>query len=242
VELLVVGAAALARHPPDDRRGSHAAAVARGVARSVAVVRRSWVVLVAVVASSCGDGTPADVATDPIDTAARSAPPTGTAASPVSASSGIEPSVVPGVVPGVVPEGFGTIAARVTASDGEVCQLCLWLADDDAARGRGLMQVTDLDGLDGMAFRYDAPHTTSFTMRNTVMPLSIAFFGLDGVHLDAFDMQPCVAEPCPSYPTPNDFLVALEVPQGGLPELGIGAGSLLELLAEGCRSAAPPTT
>ena len=99
------------------------------------------------------------------------------------------------------------------------------------------MQVTDLGGLDGMAFRYDSPHTTSFTMRNTVMPLSIAFFGADGAFLDAFDMEPCVAEPCPSYPTPADFLVAIEVPQGGLPDLGIGAGSTLELLAEGCSAA-----
>ncbi len=139
--------------------------------------------------------------------------------------------------PASCPQGFGTIAARVTASDGEICELCLWLADDAAARGRGLMQVTDLGGLDGMAFRYDSPHTTSFTMRNTVMPLSIAFFGADGALLDAFDMEPCVAEPCPSYPTPADFVVAIEVPQGGLPDLDIGAGSMLELLAEGCSAA-----
>jgi hypothetical protein len=116
--------------------------------------------------------------------------------------------------------------------------LCLWLAADVAARGRGLMQVIDLGGFDGMAFRYDAPHTTSFTMRNTVMPLSIAFFGADGALLDAFDMEPCVAEPCPSYPTPADFVVAIEVPRGGLPDLEIRAGSVLELLAEGCSGAA----
>ncbi len=98
------------------------------------------------------------------------------------------------------------------------------------------MQVTDLGGLDGMAFRYDSPHTTSFTMRNTVMPLSIVFFDADGAHLDEFDMEPCVAEPCPSYPTPTDFVVAIEVPRGGLAGLGIGPGSVLELFAEGCSS------
>jgi uncharacterized membrane protein (UPF0127 family) len=74
------------------------------------------------------------------------------------------------------------------------------------------------------------------------MPLSISFFGTDGDHLDAFDMEPCLAEPCASYPTPTDFVVAIEVPQGGLPELGIAAGSLLELLAEECSGTAPPTT
>ena len=50
-------------------------------------------------------------------------------------------------------------------------------------------------------------------------------------------MEPCVAEPCPSYPTPADFVVAIEVPQGGLADLGIAAGSVLELLAEGCPTA-----
>ncbi len=195
--------------------------------------------LLTLVAVSCGgDSTPSDGAdperaTRPIDV---------TTGAPASEASTLRPTDattdVPGDVPGVVPEGFGTIAARVTASDGETCELCLWLAADVAARGRGLMQVTDLGGFDGMAFRYDAPHTTSFTMRNTVMPLSIAFFGADGALLDAFDMEPCVAEPCPSYPTPADFVVAIEVPQGGLPDLEIRAGSVLELLAEGCSGAA----
>ena len=200
------------------------------------------------VAAGCGDNTTNDVATDPTDRVtlpieATAAP---SAVSPASVSSGVVSSGaeasgdVPTDVPGVVPEGFGTIAARVSASDGEVCELCLWLADDPGTRARGLMQVTDLGGLDGMAFRYDSPHTTSFTMRNTVMPLSIAFFGAGGGHLAAFDMQPCVGEPCPSYPTPADFVVAVEVPAGGLPELAIAAGSTMELLAEGCSSTTPP--
>jgi uncharacterized protein len=216
------------------QRRRDAAAGGPGPARSVAFVRRSWPILVALVAASCGDSTPADVAAGATDgsTIAIDSAPAGAEVPPVS--SGVEPSVEPDVESGVVPEGFGTIAARVTASDGEVCELCLWLAADVATRGRGLMQVTDLAGYDGMAFRYDDPHTTNFTMRNTVMPLSIAFFGTDGGLLDAFDMAPCLAEPCASYPTPTDFLVAIEVPRGGLPGLGIGAGSSLALLAEGC--------
>ncbi|HEX4980457.1 MAG TPA: DUF192 domain-containing protein [Ilumatobacteraceae bacterium] len=209
---------------------------------------RSWAALLMLVAAGCGDSTTNGVATDPSDrvalpTEATSAT-TAVSPAPVSpapVSSGpVSSGDVPTDVPNVVPEGFGTIAARVSAADGEVCELCLWLADDAATRARGLMQVTDLGGLDGMAFRYDSPHTTSFTMRNTVMPLSIAFFGADGGRLTAFDMEPCAGEPCPSYPTPGDFVVAVEVPAGGLPELAIGAGSTLELLAEGCSSTTPP--
>jgi uncharacterized membrane protein (UPF0127 family) len=136
--------------------------------------------------------------------------------------------------PGVVPEGFRTVAATATAADGTVCELCLWLAADDASRQRGLMQVTDLDGKDGMAFVYPEPHTTAFYMLNTVMPLSISFFGPDGTNLGSFDMDPCTTDPCPTYPTPEGFTVAVEVPQGALDELSLGPGSRLVLGAEGC--------
>jgi uncharacterized membrane protein (UPF0127 family) len=145
------------------------------------------------------------------------------------------PESSPGTdVPGVTPEGFDTIGARVVAADGSTCDVCLWRADEGDERGRGLMGVTDLGAGDGMAFVYLDPTTTAFTMQNTVIPLSIAFFGPDGEFLDAFDMEPCRAEPCPTYPTPAGFTVAIEVPQGDLDELLIGVGSRLELGDEGC--------
>jgi uncharacterized membrane protein (UPF0127 family) len=89
------------------------------------------------------------------------------------------------------------------------------------------MFVTDLGGADGMVFRYPGPTTGAFWMRNTVMPLSIAFFAADGSYLDAFDMEPCVADPCATYPTPADFVDSIEVPQGALAGLGIEPGSTL---------------
>ena len=100
----------------------------------------------------------------------------------------------------VVPEGFEQVAATVTAADGTVCELCLWLAETGDQRALGLMYVTDLGGPDGMIFRYDSPTTSAFWMKNTVMPLSIAFFDQGGAYLDAFDMAPCTADPCPTYP------------------------------------------
>ena len=128
-----------------------------------------------------------------------------------------------------MPEGFESIAATATAADGTVCEMCLWLADDADLRARGLMFVTDLGGAQGMLFRYPGPTTGSFWMKNTVMPLSIAFFGADGQFLDSFDMQPCTADPCPSYPTPDDFVMAIEAPQGELGSLAIGPGSTLHV-------------
>ena len=139
-------------------------------------------------------------------------------------------STVPGTsVPLVEPDGFEAVAATVTTADGEVCELCLWLAASQRDRSRGLMGVTDLGRGDGMAFVYDGPNTGSFWMKNTLLPLSIAFFGEDGTFLDAFDMEPCAADPCPLYPTAPDFLVAIEVVEGDLPDLGIAEGSVLRL-------------
>lgn len=129
----------------------------------------------------------------------------------------------------VTPDGFERVGATVTAPDGTVCELCLWLADTGDRRRRGLMFVTDLGAADGMAFAYPTLHSGTFWMKNTVLPLSIAFFGAEGTYLSAFDMEPCTEDPCELYRTPADFSVAIETPRGGLAELGIGPGSVLDL-------------
>jgi hypothetical protein len=136
--------------------------------------------------------------------------------------------------PAVRPEGFATTQAVVTNADGSTCEICLWLADSSEQRALGLMFVTDVGPADGMAFRYQDPHTGTFWMENTVLPLSIAFFAPDGSFLEAFDMEPCTTDSCPKYATPRSFLVAVEVPQGDLDDVGLVAGSRLELLDIPC--------
>ena len=66
------------------------------------------------------------------------------------------------------------------------------------------------------------------------MPLSIAFYGPDGTFLDAFDMAPCTADPCPTYPTPANFVDAIEIPQGMLDELAMAPGSVLSVPGTPC--------
>ena len=134
------------------------------------------------------------------------------------------------------PEGFGSTLARATLSDGSVCEFCVWSADTAPLRSRGLMFVTDLGEADAMAFRYPTPHTGTFWMKNTVLPLSIAFFAPDGEFIASFDMEPCRADPCPNYRTPENFQVAVEVPQGDLARLGLVEGSILQLLELPCRT------
>ena len=133
--------------------------------------------------------------------------------------------------------GFGQRTATITSAEGEVCEVCLLAASTDAQRARGLMEVTDpaLGGHDGMVFVYDAEVDGAFWMRNTPMPLSIAYFDERGAFVSDADMAPCgdVAS-CPSYPPDGAFRYALEVPAGGLDELGVGPGSVLALGDEPC--------
>ena len=156
---------------------------------------------------------------------------TGTTASTTSVPAPTVPSVLAVATDpaegGVTPEGFDLIAATVVTAEGEECEVCLWLAATPDQRRLGLMGVTDLGAADGMAFVYPEPHSGSFWMKNTLLPLSIAFFDPEGSFLEAFDMEPCTADPCVQYPTPRGFVVAVEVTAGGLGPLGIGPGSVL---------------
>jgi uncharacterized membrane protein (UPF0127 family) len=105
------------------------------------------------------------------------------------------------------------------------------------------MGVTDLGGADGMVFVYEGPASGQFWMRGTPMPLSIAFFAADGSFVSATDMEPCLTGPaaaCPRYSAAGPYVAAIEVPQGRLAELGIGAGSRLVLATgPGCDDVGP---
>lgn len=122
--------------------------------------------------------------------------------------------------------GFGSVAATITAADGTVCEVCLLAAFSSEQRAAGLMYVTDpeLGGHDGMVFRFDADVATGFWMRNTRLPLSIAYFDADGVLVSVADMEPCPDdEPnCPVYAATAPFRYAVEVPQGNLADIGVG--------------------
>jgi uncharacterized membrane protein (UPF0127 family) len=138
---------------------------------------------------------------------------------------------------GVQPVGFELTPVLVTNADGSVCELCLWQATAREQRRRGLMGVTDLGPADGMVFVYEEPSTSPYTMRNTPMPLSIAWFDRAGAFVSTLDMEPCLDRDgdCPQYLAAAPFTAALELPAGEVAALGIGPGSVVELGAgSGC--------
>lgn len=133
--------------------------------------------------------------------------------------------------------GFEEISFTITSPDGEVLDWCAMLAATQELRAQGLMHQPDLGGYDGMVFRYDQPNSGGFWMKNTIIPLAIAYFDAEGGFVSAQGMDPCPeeAETCPSYPAAAPYLHAIEVPRGGLGRLGIGPGSTLSFSGEPCR-------
>ena len=94
------------------------------------------------------------------------------------------------------------------------------------------MGVTDenLSGYDGMLFVFDADSSNGFWMKNTLIPLSIAFADQAGAVVSTADMVPCPAgtKSCPITKPGSPYRYAVEVTSGALEEVGLATGSSLD--------------
>ena len=102
------------------------------------------------------------------------------------------------------------------------------IADDSAERARGLMYRTALGENRGMLFVYGSEMRLSFWMKNTLIPLSIAFMDAKGRIVDIQDMKPLDDDP-PSYVSAEPAKYALEVNRGFFEERGVKVGDRAEL-------------
>lgn len=98
------------------------------------------------------------------------------------------------------------------------------VAADYSSRGRGLMHRKSLGANAGMLFIFDSASIHCMWMKNTYIPLSVAFIDEQGEIVNIADMQPhseqshCAARPA---------LYALEMSRGWFAERGIKAGTRL---------------
>lgn len=101
---------------------------------------------------------------------------------------------------------------------------------DPESRSRGLMFRRELAAGTGMLFVYPEETYGAYWMRNTFIPLSIAFLDSGGGVLGTFDMAPFDETP---VGIDGAYRYALEVPQGWFEQQGVHAG-------DGCEIILPP--
>jgi hypothetical protein len=123
------------------------------------------------------------------------------------------------------------VAAPALAQELPVVQLSAGMhliraevAADYSSRGRGLMHRKSLGANAGMLFIFDAAAIHCMWMKNTYIPLSVAFLDAQGAIINIADMQPhseqshCAARPA---------VYALEMAQGWFAQRGIKPGMKL---------------
>jgi uncharacterized membrane protein (UPF0127 family) len=66
---------------------------------------------------------------------------------------------------------------------------------NDADRACGMMHRKHLGANDGMLFIFEEPAYHSMWMKNTLIPLSVAFLDRNGVILNILDMEPETLDP-----------------------------------------------
>jgi uncharacterized protein len=103
------------------------------------------------------------------------------------------------------------------------------VADTRAERGHGLMGRRELPDDAGMVFVFPTTSTSAFWMKNTLIPLSIAFYDESGTIVRILDMEPCTLEPCLLYDPEASYRGALEVNRGAFERWGVHAGDVLRL-------------
>lgn len=95
------------------------------------------------------------------------------------------------------------------------------VAADVNTRSVGLMNRFSLQPDHGMIFVFAESQPLGFWMKNTFVPLSIAYINRDGVIVNILDMKPHDES---SHPSNGPALYALEMKQGWFNDRGIVAG------------------
>ena len=123
---------------------------------------------------------------------------------------------------GAPPAAWADTAMRTTQLRIGSHTLRVEVADNDASRTKGLMFREKMARNDGMLFVFEDPAYQSMWMKNTLIPLSVAFVDRDGVILNILDMQPQTLD---SHMSAGPALYAIETNKGWFAERGIKAGA-----------------
>jgi uncharacterized protein len=124
--------------------------------------------------------------------------------------------------------GGETTKATIETEGGEVT-IDVEIADEPGERRRGLSGRTSLPEGAGMLFLYAEDSRGGYWMKDTLIPLSIAYLDAEGRILAVLDMEPCQADPCPAYDPGLAYRGALEVNQGAFDRWGVREGDVVRV-------------
>ena len=106
-------------------------------------------------------------------------------------------------------------------------KLTVEIADTPETQEKGLMGRESMAEDQGMLFVYDRDSRKSFWMKNTLIPLSIAYIAADGTIREIYDMEPLSTRIVDSR---HSVRYALEVNQGAFQRHGIKEGDKVEFI------------
>jgi uncharacterized membrane protein (UPF0127 family) len=124
------------------------------------------------------------------------------------------------------PSGLRTLV--IDTSGGKKVEVRVEIADNLFEQARGLMYRKELGEDRGMLFIYTEERELSYWMKNTRIPLSIAYIDSEGRIVDILAMKPLDDER-PHYVSSKPVQYALEVNQGFFERKGVKEGDHAEL-------------
>ena len=98
------------------------------------------------------------------------------------------------------------------------------VAENFVTRMQGLMHRTSMGANEGMLFIFDEPGIQCMWMKNTLIPLSVAYIADDGSIVNIEDMKPQTED---SHCTKKPVRFALEMNQGWFASKGLRPGAKL---------------
>lgn len=129
------------------------------------------------------------------------------------------------------PENAGMADALVIFYSGgeKTGELNVEVARTSAEKARGLMNRDELDADSGMIFVYDKPTQGGFWMKDTYIPLSIAFIAANGAIVDIQNMKPLDQS---NHMPKSPYIYAVEANQGWFAQHGVKVGDRAEFVED----------
>ena len=124
------------------------------------------------------------------------------------------------------PQKQKTTVLSIERENAAAVEITVEIARTDEERSKGLMYRKVLPDGEGMIFVFDRDQQLSFWMKNTIIPLSIAFIASDGSIVEIKDMQP---NDLNSVKSSRSVRYALEVPQGWFGRANVKTGDVVKI-------------